>query len=580
MQSVLSDGSSARGFAGLASLGIPVDDLLADRPVPLPDTARGGLPHLDTGVDTNYLRSQPPRRKGLRWALPVALAVLVAVASAALFVWRANGTDAELVAESSMPVEINTSTLTRPPLGSDHVLTRDQIRYCLAEEIRLQAARDQVATQRVDIDRLNASVADLNTRCGSFKYQGDDLALAEADIAIRNAELVASGRAEFLLPVGNEETQGNTVGSGGEAQVASTDATASGESDSASASAAVSDPAQQRLIRDVQWLLFKLGFYNDVMSGVDTEATQAARTAYLSQRDADPSTSLEETLALLKIDTESPLPTTPTDNGTQTESSEQQAPAQDNAVEPAQSDAESVTVSTPVTTPDLSGLPDTDRLAIEQLCRATASDEGYAGCIDGQLSDLNAVPAPAIPLTQLSDDQRRFALAECGPVRGRDGPAAYYRCLAEHSRAPAVEVAVSSAVSQQLPQNVVSSIESRCAAAMNGESGEYARCVSGQFANLSDALNPMFLNAIEFSERASIEAVCASGPGVGDISAFYNCVAGELDALRQVGAKPDMKVASFEDRKNIETVCQQDRLNRGPADYYRCLDRELTARGY
>jgi len=497
------------------------------------------LPHLDTGVDTNYLRSQPPRRKGLRWALPVALAVLVAVASAALFVWRANGTDAELVAESSMPVEINTSTLTRPPLGSDHVLTRDQIRYCLAEEIRLQAARDQVATQRVDIDRLNASVADLNTRCGSFKYQGDDLALAEADIAIRNAELVASGRAEFLLPVGNEETQGNTVGSGGEAQVASTDATASGESDSASASAAVSDPAQQRLIRDVQWLLFKLGFYNDVMSGVDTEATQAARTAYLSQRDADPSTSLEETLALLKIDTESPLPTTPTDNGTQTESSEQQAPAQDNAVEPAQSDAESVTVSTPVTTPDLSGLPDTDRLAIEQLCRATASDEGYAGCIDGQLSDLNAVPAPAIPLTQLSDDQRRFALAECGPVRGRDGPAAYYRCLAEHSRAPAVEVAVSSA-----------------------------------------ALNPMFLNAIEFSERASIEAVCASGPGVGDISAFYNCVAGELDALRQVGAKPDMKVASFEDRKNIETVCQQDRLNRGPADYYRCLDRELTARGY
>jgi hypothetical protein len=56
-----------------------------------------------------------------------------------------------------------------PPIGSGLELNAGQIRYCLSEDIRLDAARNVVAD--AEIDRFNYMVADFNSRCARFQYR-------------------------------------------------------------------------------------------------------------------------------------------------------------------------------------------------------------------------------------------------------------------------------------------------------------------------------------------------------------------------------------------------------------------------
>ncbi|MGO3742393.1 hypothetical protein, partial [Kerstersia sp.] len=77
---------------------------------------------------------------------------------------------------------------SKPPAGQNLVLPREQIRYCLAEDIRLAGAKSAVNNHiGADVDQFNAMVADYNSRCGSFQYQTNnrgrnDLNSARLDI--------------------------------------------------------------------------------------------------------------------------------------------------------------------------------------------------------------------------------------------------------------------------------------------------------------------------------------------------------------------------------------------------------------
>jgi hypothetical protein len=57
-----------------------------------------------------------------------------------------------------------------PPIGSDHVLDAEQIRYCLSEDIRLEAARDVVSAD-AEVSRFNSMVEDFNSRCANYQYR-------------------------------------------------------------------------------------------------------------------------------------------------------------------------------------------------------------------------------------------------------------------------------------------------------------------------------------------------------------------------------------------------------------------------
>jgi hypothetical protein len=85
-----------------------------------------------------------------------------------------------------------------PPAGRDHVLGAAQIRYCLAEDIRMEAAKGSLSSYAdSDVDQFNAMVADYNSRCGAFKYRSGALESARSDIEPFRFELAAEGRGYF-----------------------------------------------------------------------------------------------------------------------------------------------------------------------------------------------------------------------------------------------------------------------------------------------------------------------------------------------------------------------------------------------
>ena len=86
-----------------------------------------------------------------------------------------------------------------PPIGHDLVLSISQIRYCVAEEIRMQGAESVLdENNRRDVDRFNASVADYNSRCSQFWYRQGSLEAAQRDVGQYRAQLLLDGRNKFV----------------------------------------------------------------------------------------------------------------------------------------------------------------------------------------------------------------------------------------------------------------------------------------------------------------------------------------------------------------------------------------------
>lgn len=85
-----------------------------------------------------------------------------------------------------------------PPVGRDHVLNVAQIRYCLAEDIRMEGAKGSVNSYAdSDVNQFNAMVADYNSRCGAFRYRSGSLELARSDISPFTSDLRTEGVLRF-----------------------------------------------------------------------------------------------------------------------------------------------------------------------------------------------------------------------------------------------------------------------------------------------------------------------------------------------------------------------------------------------
>jgi len=85
-----------------------------------------------------------------------------------------------------------------PPVGQNQVLSTAQIRYCLAEDIRMESAKSAFNNYiESDVDRFNAMVADYNSRCGNFRYRSGASESARRDIEPYRGQLQAEGRNRF-----------------------------------------------------------------------------------------------------------------------------------------------------------------------------------------------------------------------------------------------------------------------------------------------------------------------------------------------------------------------------------------------
>lgn len=87
----------------------------------------------------------------------------------------------------------------KPPTGRNNVLTQAQIRYCLAEQIRIDAAEAIVSEySESDVDQFNELVNDYNSRCGQYRYRAGSLENARAEVEPHRASLQAEGRGRFV----------------------------------------------------------------------------------------------------------------------------------------------------------------------------------------------------------------------------------------------------------------------------------------------------------------------------------------------------------------------------------------------
>ncbi|SKC83379.1 hypothetical protein SAMN05445504_3614 [Burkholderia sp. CF099] len=94
-----------------------------------------------------------------------------------------------------------------PPVGQNLLFSIAQIRYCLAEQFRLDGARTAADSHSsIDVERFNALVGNYNSRCASFRYQNGELEQARQEVEPYRNPLVTEGRQLFApsLPGGND----------------------------------------------------------------------------------------------------------------------------------------------------------------------------------------------------------------------------------------------------------------------------------------------------------------------------------------------------------------------------------------
>lgn len=87
---------------------------------------------------------------------------------------------------------------SEPAVGYGLQLEANQIAYCLAEDIRMSAAKQRVdPTVNSQILEFNSQVSDYNSRCGNYRYLQADMAAAQAYVEAHRSALVEAGAARM-----------------------------------------------------------------------------------------------------------------------------------------------------------------------------------------------------------------------------------------------------------------------------------------------------------------------------------------------------------------------------------------------
>jgi hypothetical protein len=85
---------------------------------------------------------------------------------------------------------------SKPPEQKDTLLTRSQVVYCLAEEQRVEGAREILKDIRDQSD-FNAMVKDYNARCSAYRYRVNDHDSAKREVNAVRGALRRQGVARF-----------------------------------------------------------------------------------------------------------------------------------------------------------------------------------------------------------------------------------------------------------------------------------------------------------------------------------------------------------------------------------------------
>jgi hypothetical protein len=212
-----------KGFAGLSSLVSDVDiappatarrkpaSTTSTVPSAKPPVAQPAqpTPNQQPSQQPNQAPSQPSSgSSGGKWVLGIAVVIGVF-----WLIGQSNKTTTSPVPAYSPPAQSTAPSYTpppqpqapsrpvesKPPVGQDLVFSREQIRYCLAEDIRMGGAKSALNNYSdYDVDRFNAMVTDYNSRCGSFRYRSGALEGARREIEPYRSQLYSEGHQRFI----------------------------------------------------------------------------------------------------------------------------------------------------------------------------------------------------------------------------------------------------------------------------------------------------------------------------------------------------------------------------------------------
>ena len=457
----------------------------------------------------------------------------------------------------SRPVE------TKPPVGQDLVLSREQIRYCLAEDIRLDATKSAVNNYvDADVDRFNAMVADYNSRCSSFRYHTNnrgrnDLNSAQRDIEPFRSQLQSEGRSRFSRSPSTGALPPQTP----------------------------SRPAPDATVQAIQRKLNELGYEAGAADGLIGRGTRSAIIAFQQDRGLA-ATGVADQALLLQLQR---APARSTGGWGVNDPVVQEAPPRSATAAPPTSIPQSVFVPSPAQQQQapsteaaiLAGVSGTERAAIENACGYYKRNSGpadYYSCLRREVTSLaNSAGRP--DLSRASSSEQAAIENACGYHKRNSGPGEYYNCLRRelaslNNSAGPPDLARASATEQVAIQNACGYHR------RNSGPGEYYSCLRRELASLSNSAGRPDLSRASSSEQAAIENACGyhkrnSGPGE-----YYNCLRRELTSLANSGGFPDLSRASASEQSTIENACGYHRRNSGPGEYYNCLRRELNKLAY
>lgn len=230
----VSDESDKKGFGGLSSLASEVKEEVlpkkpgspateqkpAPRPEPEPQKV-ASAPNEGVSRQTAAPTPKPPSpprtggqtppapAKGssaVKWFwIVVGIGILIALFNSGQDDRSSSGTRSTYSPSSSAPSTYTPSRTTpslefsKPPVGTNKLLSVSQIRWCLREDMRIEAKRTYANTDW-EIDAFNAMVSDYNPRCGSFQYRGGTLERAKREVEGMRAQIVAEALGRSTTP--------------------------------------------------------------------------------------------------------------------------------------------------------------------------------------------------------------------------------------------------------------------------------------------------------------------------------------------------------------------------------------------
>ncbi len=373
----------------------------------------------------------------------------------------------------------------KPPVGRNNVLSTAQIRYCLAEKIRLDAAGAVINNYiDSDVDRFNGYIDNYNNRCGEFLYQEGTLESARREVEPYRRQLQAEGRSRF---------------------VRSPSATTRLQTPAQTPQPA--HPSPDVTVQSIQHRLNELGYDAGPADGLDGARTRNAISSF--QRDnsigVDGIASLEILQRLRSVESIGSENSRPSSFG----ANRQIAPS---------------TLTLRVTSEEMQ--------SIEMVCLSDKVNKGpaaYKNCVERHLASLT--PNNRRPdLSGLSSEERQSIEMVCLSDKVNSGPAAYNRCIASqvaslgsNSRRPDLS---------RLSSEERQSIEMVCLTdKVNNGPAAYNKCIQSHLASLGAVSRRPDLSRLSSGQQQSIEMACLSDKVNSGPAAYNQCVERQLSRL-------------------------------------------------